>query len=260
VTPPIDAARSRSFDRNAALYDAARPSYPEALVDAVLARTGARDLLELGAGTGKATVPFARRGMPLVALEPGANMAAVLRERVAAYPNVRVVETTFEDWDGADGSYDLVLAAQSIHWIDPTIRYEKMARALRPHGWACILRNEKASWEPGLRAELDAAYAQWPPPRSGQPGDSVDDARREYMAQLEASNLFGPVVVEEAAWHQRYTTREYLDLLATYSDHALLAPDARASLFAAIAAAIDRRGGAFVVPYVSLAFLAQRVV
>jgi len=62
------------------------------------------------------------------------------------------------------------------------------------------------------------------------------------------------------SWHQRYATREYLDLLATYSDHALLAADARASLFAAIAAAIDRRGGAFVVPYVALAFLAQRVV
>ncbi|HTR55881.1 MAG TPA: class I SAM-dependent methyltransferase [Kofleriaceae bacterium] len=264
MTAEIDDVRRRSFDRNAALYDAARPSYPDALVDAIFARTRARRIVEIGAGTGKATVPFARRGVAhgvaIDALEPGPSMAAILRERVAPYPSVRVVETTFEDWDGDAGAYDLVLAAQSIHWIDPAVRYAKIARALAAGGWACIVRNEKAGWDPELRAELDAAYARWPPPRDNQPGDSAADARREYAAQLAASNLFGPVVVEEVAWHQRYTTREYLDLLATYSDHALLAADARASLFAAIAAAIDRRGGAFVVPYVSLAFLAQRGV
>jgi hypothetical protein len=52
----IDEARRTSFDRKAKLYDAVRPSYPAALVDDVIARCSPRRMLEIGAGTGKATV------------------------------------------------------------------------------------------------------------------------------------------------------------------------------------------------------------
>src|SRR4051812_3647185 len=89
-----DETRRTSFDAQAERYDAARPSYPEALAADVLAR-GVRRTLEVGAGTGKATVLFARRGASIVALEPGAKLAAVLRRNVAGL-DVAVHETTFE--------------------------------------------------------------------------------------------------------------------------------------------------------------------
>jgi len=92
----IDEASRTSFDRNAELYDAARPSYPEALVDEVVAASGipaGGRILEIGAGTGKATVPFARRGYAVVALEPGANLATILSRNVAAFPEVAVEVT-----------------------------------------------------------------------------------------------------------------------------------------------------------------------
>jgi SAM-dependent methyltransferase len=252
-----DDARRRSFDSHAELYDAARPAYPEPLVAAVLAHTRPGKILEIGAGTGKATAVFARHGVQLVALEPGANMAAVLRAHVAAYPHVRVVATTFEDWGGADGTYDLAFAAQAIHWIDPAVRYPKIALALAPRGFVAILRNEKAAFDRELRAELDTAYAGVLP-REDVVDDPVGGACRVYTAELDASGLFEPVHVEQVAWTQCYTTREYLDLLATYSDHALLAPAERARLFAAVASVIDRRGGTLDCPYVSLALVAQR--
>jgi len=66
AAPEIDDARRRSFDATAELYDAVRPSYPDALADEVLARAGRR-VLEIGAGTGKATVVFARRGASIEA-------------------------------------------------------------------------------------------------------------------------------------------------------------------------------------------------
>ena len=67
------------FGEVADLYDRARPGYPEQLVEDVLRFRGlpAPRVLEVGAGTGKATVVFAARGLEIVALEPTPEMAAV---------------------------------------------------------------------------------------------------------------------------------------------------------------------------------------
>jgi SAM-dependent methyltransferase len=154
----IDEARRLSFDARAALYDAVRPSYPDALADDLLATAGRR-VLEIGAGTGKATVVFARRGASIVALEPGPSLAAVLRRNVAGH-DVTIENTTFEAWPIAR-PFDLVMAAQAIHWVDPSVRYTKAAEVLAPGGVIAVIRNEMLPFEPGLRAELEVAYARW---------------------------------------------------------------------------------------------------
>jgi SAM-dependent methyltransferase len=255
----IDEASRTSFDRSAELYDAARPSYPEALVDEAVARSGipaGGRILEIGAGTGKATVPFARRGYAIVALEPGGNMAAVLRRRMSAFPGVAVEETTFEAWSGADRSFDLVISAQAFHWVDPAVRYVKAAAALRSGGALALIRNETAGLDPELRSEMDAAYARWFPAVTWTAArDTIESKRVELTREIERSGLFGPVQAASCPWIASYTTRQYLDLLATHSDHALLEPALRTSLYGAIANAIERRGGRIEVPYVAVLLL-----
>ena len=258
----IDEAGRTSFDRNAELYDAARPPYPEALVEEVVARSGIPPggrILEIGAGTGKATLPFARRGYAILALEPGANMATVLRRNVAAFPGVAVEVGTFERWRGPDGSFDLVLSAQAFHWVDPAVRCVKAAAALRSGGALALIRNETSGLEAGLRAELEALYARWFPAVTWTPvRDSTGSKRDEMTAEIERSGLFGPVQVASFPWAARYTTRQYLDLLQTHSDHALLDPGLRTPLYDAIADTIERRGGRIEVPYVAMLLLTVR--
>lgn len=252
----IDEARRMSFDARAELYDAVRPSYPDELADDVIAH-GGRRVLEIGAGTGKATVVFARRGASIVAIEPGASLAAVLRRNVAGH-DVTIEETTFEAWPIA-GSFDVVMSAQAYHWVDPSVRYVKTAAVLGPRGTLAVIRNEKAPLEPGLRAELDAAYARWHPQSDDRPIDDAVEATRQVLVdQIDASGLFETVDVRLYPWTQAYTTARYLELLDTYSDHALLAADQRAPLYEALAAAIERRGGVLEMPYVSMAFVARR--
>jgi SAM-dependent methyltransferase len=252
----LDEARRVSFDARAELYDAVRPSYPDALADDVIASAGRR-ILEIGAGTGKATAVFARRGASIVAIEPGPSMAAVLRRNVAGR-DVTVEVTTFEDWPIA-GPFDAVIAAQAIHWVDPRVRYVKIAEVLGPGGTLAVIRNEKDHMPRDLRAELDDAYARWFPGATEPPPETeVEHARHEIPGEIEASRRFGTVDIHEYPWTERYTTARYLELLDTYSDHAVLTPAQRAPLYQAIAEAIDRRGGAIDIPYVSMAFLARR--
>jgi trans-aconitate methyltransferase len=252
----IDEARRVSFDAKAELYDAVRPSYPDALADDVISRAGRR-MLEIGAGTGKATVVFARRGASIVAIEPGAGLAAVLRRNVAGH-DVTIENTTFEAWPIAR-PFDVVMAAQAIHWIDPRVRYVKPAEVLAPGGTLAVIRNERLALEDGLQGEIDAVYARWPVGSSDQRvSDVVPVAQRELVDASDASGLFGAVDVRVYSWTTTYTTARYLDLLDTYSDHALLAQEYRASLYQAIAEAIERRGGVVESPYVSMALLARR--
>src|SRR5690242_4014651 len=113
--------RRLAFGEVAELYDRARPSYPAELVDDVLAFSGARagdHALEVGAGTGKATVAFAERGLEIVALEPSREMAAFARSNVAGHENVTVVEREFERWQADPRrGFRLLFSAQAWHWI-----------------------------------------------------------------------------------------------------------------------------------------------
>jgi SAM-dependent methyltransferase len=248
--PRTREARRTSFDRKAEAYDAVRPACPAALVDDVIARCSPQRMLEIGAGTGKATVAFARAGREIVAIEPGANLAAVLRRNVAGCSNVTVEQTTFEAYGGS--GFDLIYAAQALHWIDQPLRYAKPAELLRPGGALVAITHEKEAIDPVLRRELDAAYARWGPP----PMMEIADIERWWIDEIDASGRFGPVHVGRFRWSASYTARDYLSLIDTYSDHAVLPDDARGSLYDEIAAAIGRHGGRIDVPYITLAFLA----
>src|SRR5918911_3342325 len=89
------------FDEAASLYDEVRPGYPEDLFDDVVSLSGipaGGRILEIGCGTGQATVPFARRGYRILCIELGENMAAVARGNLKAYPRAAVRVGPFEEW------------------------------------------------------------------------------------------------------------------------------------------------------------------
>src|SRR5512142_1056964 len=108
---------SRSFDTVAGLYDRYRPSYPEPLIEEILSTTAIPKhgcILEIGSGTGKATVQFAQRGYSILCIEPGEHLTRVARRKLKAFPKVRFQVTTFEDWEAEghlvdDHLFDLVI-------------------------------------------------------------------------------------------------------------------------------------------------------
>jgi SAM-dependent methyltransferase len=103
-----------SFDKAAELYDRARPRYPAALFEDLADLTGigpGSRVLEIGPGTGQATLPLAERGCRVVAVELGPDLAAVARRNLARFPTVEVVTAAFEDWPLPSEPFDLVLAA-----------------------------------------------------------------------------------------------------------------------------------------------------
>jgi SAM-dependent methyltransferase len=240
-----DRGRLRAtFDEAAELYDRARPRYPPALFDdlARLARIGPGSrVLEIGPGTGQATAPLAERGCRVVAVELGADLAAVARRNLARFPDVEVVTAAFEDWPLPSEPFDLVLAATVFHWVDPAVRVAKAADALRPGGTlATVTTHHVAGGDEAFFAETQRCYVRWDPdtPPDGTPLRAAADIPTS-SDELERSGRFGPATFRRFEWELSYTTSGYIDLLLTYSGHRALDPAAQAGLLDCIANLID---------------------
>jgi len=67
-------------------------------------------VLEIGCGTGQATLPLAHLGYTIVAGELSADLATIARRNLEAFDNIKVIVSAFEDWPLPDASFDLVLA------------------------------------------------------------------------------------------------------------------------------------------------------
>ena len=125
-----------AFDQIANVYKVARPGYPEALTEDVISYADLKQgdhILEVGCGTGQATKGFAKRGFPIVAMDPGPEMLRGASEDLAGFSNVELLETTFEAWPANRGAFRLIIAAQSWHWVSPEMRFTKAAEALSPN-------------------------------------------------------------------------------------------------------------------------------
>ncbi len=118
------------FDEIATLYEAARPGYPDALIEDVVSHADLKlndRILEVGCGTGQATKSFARQGFPILAIEPGPELIRGARRSLAGFSNVSFLETTFEAYPARAEAFRLIVAAQSWHWVSPETRFQKAA-------------------------------------------------------------------------------------------------------------------------------------
>ena len=82
----VDPARARGFDAWAGDYDRYRPTYPDELFEAIAQRLPIPrqpHVVDLGAGTGRASLAMAELGWRVTAVEPGKPMLDVLRGRAA---------------------------------------------------------------------------------------------------------------------------------------------------------------------------------
>jgi SAM-dependent methyltransferase len=157
--------RRESFDEVADSYDLFRPAPPETVVDAMVSASGVRAgslVLEIGCGTGQLSVPLAERGVELVAVELGSNLAAIARRNLERFPNARVEVGSFDEWEPPDQELDAVMCASAFHWLDPEIRYTKCARALRRGGALAILHvHHVRGGTPGFFADTQPIYRRW---------------------------------------------------------------------------------------------------
>jgi SAM-dependent methyltransferase len=184
---PADPRRARAFDGYAGEYDRFRPGYPEQLFTTIAHRLQLPDrpiVVDLGAGTGRATLAMAELGWRVTAVEPGRPLLDVLRGAATdAGLVVSTVQTGAEDTGLDPESADLVTAAQSFHWFDKDRALPEMARILKPSGGVALFWNVRDVDRSPFLADYDALLAR-------HAASEVDTGRYEAVGRQETARAF----------------------------------------------------------------------
>lgn len=243
MNPDEMAARAASFAQGASGYDRLRPEYPGTLFADLHDRAGRRlagQVLEIGAGTGRATLPLARRGAVITVVEPSKDMLRILSERLEAEAlanRVTLRQATFEDVD-TTAVYDVVVAAQSFHWTNPATRWTRLASLLGASGIAFLFWN---GWHlDSTRHDVEAIRAVYATYGNGLTSDLDDHRSATSWVENEVDAEPALVLAESKTyqWSHRLTIEEYLGLLSTTSQYAIAPSDLRGQLFGHLRSAV----------------------
>jgi SAM-dependent methyltransferase len=234
----------RVFNEVPELYDRVRPTYPDQLF-ADLATITAMDenssVIEVGCGTGQATRSLAPLGCSLIAVEPGAAMVDLARQRLAPFDNVEIETSTFEEWDDAGRRFDVLVAAAAWHWVDPSIGWRRAHEVIRPDGWMALLGNVvvRRPDEAEVYAETADLHERFSPGNTdwGHPPleDEVRSTGEGWGLVTDPGALFGPTIVRWYPTVQWLDGEGFADLLRSMSPYRRLDHDVREPLMDAIA-------------------------
>jgi SAM-dependent methyltransferase len=225
--------RGLTFGEAAPAYHRYRPGYPDELVDLVLGHAvgDLRSAIEVGAGTGKATLPFARRGILVHAIEPDAGMRAVLEVETRGLP-VDVIGSTFEAVDlQALGPVDLVFAAAAFHMTDPESRWERTASVLRSGGVAAFFGAPTDLADPELSEAVERIELQvFGQDRHFDPPEAGDGELAWPGSELAGLPQFTQVSQHTLERREARPSNDFVSQLSTVSQYLMLRPDRRAAL------------------------------
>jgi len=240
---------AESFGIDADRYDRARPSYPDELIQRVIAASPGTDFLDVGCGTGIGARQYRASGINVLGVDVDTRMA-----EFAERTGIEVEIGKFEEWDPRGRSFDAVVAGQAWHWLDPVLGAGKAAQVLRPHGLLALYWHV---FDPPAEVaepfdEVLSRVAPDGPLKS--PGLGLQQRNLERAVEgIHTAGGFSEPEEWHFEWQRDYTRDEWLDHLATTGQLTVLPPEQLATVLGAVGAAIDSVGGNFTMQYVTLA-------
>ncbi len=245
----------RAFNKMAPAYDKFRPAYPDELYQEILTYspiTSSSRVLEIGAGTGKATLPILLTGCSLTAIEPGGNLAKICSEKFAGFPNFSIITDKFEDVSLPKDTFDLVFSATAFHWIPEELAYPKVFSILKNGGTFAQFANHPDPYidKEDLGKELELLYSKYfysfldLPKAKYEP---FDKGRAKQKVLTAGKYGFSDCRFYLFHRNRTFSAKEYIQLLGTYSDHISIPEPIRSEFFSKIEDAINRHGGTITV-------------
>ncbi len=156
------------FSKQAADYAKFRPHYPREMFDYLGSISPARQLAwDCATGNGQAAVELASVFSQVIATDASESQIRNAQPR----PRVEYRVAPAEETKLQSGSFDLVLVAQALHWLNHDRFYPDLRRALKQDGVFAasaynLLRTDRPIKEIIRRYYYDIVGPYWPPERA----------------------------------------------------------------------------------------------
>lgn len=257
--------RKESFDNVAQIYDRIRPCYPPELISDIIENTKVTEksnILEIGAGTGKATLQLAEKGLRVHCVEPGQNLVNILLDKCCAYPVISADIASFEQWETQNyEAYDLVCSAQAFHWIDPEIRYKKSHSLLKDKGHLALFWYTPGEGSSEAKEEIEKAITACISEYSkrDENGKTFQDIKKEREEEIASSGLFDRIKVFQYEIEQKHDAESYIDVINSYSAYAVLKEETKSMLNDKIKDIILKHGGYIKSTLIFTLYIAEKI-
>ncbi|NEO53329.1 MAG: class I SAM-dependent methyltransferase [Okeania sp. SIO3B5] len=257
--------KSNWYGQIADAYDRTRPRYPQPLANRVveIAQLSSNTkILEIGCATGTATTSFADLGFSMICVEPNSESYKIAVKNCAHYERVKIINTTFEEWELEKNQFDVVLAATSFHWVSPEIRYAKTAEALKTNGFLVLLWNTPPQPSQDIYRELlDSVYQTYASDVKGYEAIATHQKNISSIGNAVIdSGKFQNLVSEELICEVTYDIDDYLALLSTLSPYIAMDAKQRNTLFEKLSTILKEYYGNIInLSYLSALQIAQKV-
>ncbi|WOF15443.1 methyltransferase domain-containing protein [Methanoplanus sp. FWC-SCC4] len=232
------------FDSNPEGYDRWRPRYlPEVFKDIIQYAAVSKNshVIEIGAGTGQATLPFLRTGCTITAIEIGNNFSDFLEEKYRDLSNFTVENISFEEYQGEKNSKDLIYSASAFHWIKGNTGFIKSYDLLKNDAVLAIFQNTPAidNLSKELNDDIQEIYARY------MPKSKQKNAKKDHYDNIEEKlQKFGfkDIVFKKYYTKREFNSKEYVSLLNTYSDHLKMQHEIKPKFESEVTNSIENHG------------------
>lgn len=252
------------YDSIAEEYEKLRPEYPRDMIESLIMHTGidqTSHLLEVGAGTGKATMILAEKGFKIDCIEIEPQMADILIRKTQPYPNISVTIDNFETWEKAEQrKYDLIYSAQAFHWIDENVRYKKSHELLKKNGQLALLWYISVVESTEMYQKLNMIFNQYKTGFSCSGKDNFAAFYDRERQHLEKTPYFHQIKAFTFTSEPIGQSGElFVERFQTTSAYASLDQQTKTSVSNELLSAIDTLGGNVTSRLMYMLFIADRV-
>lgn len=240
-----------TFNTIAEEYNKWRPTYVPELYNDIFSYKPINQLsnvLEIGIGTGQATLPIIKTGCNLIAVELGENLAEIARRKFCSYNNFSIITGEFQNYESNDNIYDLIYSASAFHWIPEEVGYSKVYKMLKPGGVFVRFADHPFYGKKGQEAlwdDIENVYEKYMP--------KPEKPMSEYteIDAIDRANIalkYGFVDIAHKLYHRTitYNSDDYIKRIAIQNDKIALEKSIRDKLCNEIKETIDQYGGSII--------------